>query len=97
MDKAKYLQALKLLENPDTAPEGRVMLNDLITADSESYTATQTKLSDQDTRIRDLQDRNAKLALRVTEGVDSEEGQQSSAFDRLKEQFDAAKGDQKHV
>lgn len=88
MDKAKYMEAMKLLRNPDTHAEGLVMLDGLVNTDSEAYTANMELMKQKDASISTLRDSQARLALKLTEDITGQmttppEETREQEFDRL--------------
>lgn len=66
---------VELLKNPDTAQAGANDFLDQLKPDYESLESATVKLTEQDKKIRDLQDTNTKLLLKLnmaddTSGVD---------------------------
>lgn len=80
----EWKDIVKKLQNPDTVAEGLTDLNDWKTANDASLTALQTEKAANENRIRELQDSNMKLYLRVTgEQTPGDEKKEPETFDEL--------------
>lgn len=58
----------KMIESPDSAPEVAIELNDLITGYESTVTSSAESIEAANKRIKELQETNQRLFLRVSSG-----------------------------
>ena len=69
MEKEKYFAALKKATDPDKLAEALDEIRTLAEADATAYDELQKRNDNSEARIKDLQDSNIKLFLKVTGGT----------------------------